>query len=76
MKEGYWDLFDGMESTLSQLSEKISTFVGEDSELDLFETGKDIYYFIRKKIFLIHLKLMMIFLYLYVIIFLLKMINL
>ena len=49
MKEGNWDLFDGMESTLSQLSEKISTFVREDSELDLFETGKDIYYFIRKK---------------------------
>ena len=39
-----------MESSPSQLSEKISTFVGEDSELDLFEIGKDNYYFIRKKI--------------------------
>jgi hypothetical protein len=49
MKEGYWDLFDGMESAPSQLSEKISTLVGEDSELDLFETGKENYYFTRKK---------------------------
>ena len=39
-----------MESAPSQLSEKISTLVGEDSELDLFEIGKDNYYFIRKKI--------------------------
>ena len=33
-----------MESAPSQLSEKISTLVGEDSELDLFEIGKDNYY--------------------------------
>ena len=75
MKEGYWDLFDGMESAPSQLSEKISTLVGEDSELDLFETGKENYYFTRKKMYLIQHKLMIIFKYLYVIIFLLKMIN-
>ena len=39
-----------MESSPSQFSEKISTLVGEDSELDLFEIGEDNYYFTRKKI--------------------------
>jgi hypothetical protein len=29
MKKGYLDLFDGMESATLQLSEKISTLVGE-----------------------------------------------
>ena len=48
MKEGYWDLFDGIESATPQLSEKISTLVGEDPELDLYETGKDKYFFTRK----------------------------
>ena len=48
MKKGYWDLFDGIESATPQLSEKISTLAGEDPELDLFETGKDNYFFTRK----------------------------
>ena len=49
MKEENWDLFDGIESAPYQLSEKISTLVGEDSELDLFETCKDNYFFTRNK---------------------------
>ena len=49
MKKGYWDLFDGMESATPQLSEKISTLAGEEPELDLFETGKDDYFFTRKE---------------------------
>ena len=49
MKNGYWDLFDGMESATPQLSEKISTLAGEEPELDLYETGKDNYFFTRKK---------------------------
>ena len=48
MKEGYWDLFDGIESATPQLSEKISTLAGENPELDLYETGKDKYFFTRK----------------------------
>ena len=48
MKKGYWDLFDGIESATPQLSEKISTLAGEEPELDLFEKGKDNYFFTRK----------------------------
>ena len=49
LKNGSWDLFDGMESSPPQLSEKISTLAGEEPELDLYETGKDNYFFTRKK---------------------------
>ena len=49
MKKVYWDLFDAIESATPQLSEKISTLAGEDRELDLFEKGKDNYYFTRKE---------------------------
>jgi len=49
LKNGSWDLFDGMESSPPQLAEKISTLAGEEPELDLYETGKDNYFFTRKK---------------------------
>ena len=49
MKRGEWVLFDGIESTTPQLSEKLLTLVGEDPEIDLCETGKDQYFFTKKK---------------------------
>lgn len=48
-KKGNWVFFDGMESSTPQLSEKISTLVGEHPELDLYETGKDTNFFTRKR---------------------------
>lgn len=49
LKNGSWDLFGGIESFLPQLSEKISTLAGEEPELDLYETGKENFFFTRKK---------------------------
>ena len=49
MKTGSWTLFDGIETATAQLSEKISTLGGENPELDLYETGKENYFFTRKK---------------------------
>jgi midasin (ATPase involved in ribosome maturation) len=49
LKNGSWDLFDGIESSPPQLSEKISTLAGEEPELDLYETGKENFFFTRKK---------------------------
>ena len=39
-----------MESSPPQLAEKISTLAGEEPELDLYETGKDNYFFTFGKI--------------------------
>ena len=49
MKKGFWNLFDGIESAPLQLSEKISTLVGEEPELDLLEKGDESYFFTKKK---------------------------
>ena len=48
-QNGSWDLFDGIETSPPHLSEKISTLVGEEPELDLYETGKENYFFKRKR---------------------------
>ena len=49
LKNGNWVLLDNIESSPPQLAEKISTMAGKEPELDLYETGKDNYFFTRKK---------------------------
>ena len=49
MKNGSWNLFDGMESASPQFSEKLATLAGDNPELDLLETGKANYFFTRKE---------------------------
>ena len=49
LKNGSWDLFDGMESSPPQLAKKNINFSREKPELDLYETGKENYFFTRKR---------------------------
>ena len=49
MKNGDWNLFDGIENSPPQLVEKIIILISKDPELDLLETGKNKYFFTKKE---------------------------
>ena len=44
LKEGEWVLIDGIESAPNQIIEKIISLCGDNPELNIFETGKGIYF--------------------------------
>ena len=44
LREGEWVLIDGIESAPNQIIEKIISLCGDNPELNIFETGKGIYF--------------------------------
>jgi len=48
LKNGKWILLDSIENSPPQLLEKINSLNGDEPELDLYETGKDNYFFTKK----------------------------